>query len=305
MDWANPPTIQEVAIHSEVDKKQCRTIKNVKTMKTIKFLSLAALALTFAACSNDNDNALVQQSALQVAKGKVTITAQLAPKGAATRAVSDKGDGNITVDWAVDEHLAILYIKDEINYEADATITAVDGTTGEATITFSVEEGTLDDTACTIVYPKSAAKDNHTGVKDAATLLGAQDGTLNDNLDVRVGAGTIKVTTPSLSVTTQPEAQFAIMKLTLANDAKNLSIMADDITIAGATLASAGTIFTVAVPAVSSKTVTIVANDESNNCYYYSKAGVTIAAGKYYQSSPTMTELGTESSADVYKITAT
>ena len=274
-------------------------------MKTIKFLSLAALALTFAACSNDNDNALVQQPALQVVKGKVTITAQLAPKGAATRAVSDKDDGNITVDWAVNEHLAILYIKDEINYEADATITAVDGTTGEATITFSVEEGTLDNTACTIVYPKSAAKDNHTGVKNAATLLGAQDGTLNDNLDVRVGAGTIKVTTPSLSVTTQPEAQFAIMKLTLADDAKNLSIMADDITIAGATLASAGTEFTVAVPAVSSKTVTIVANDESNNCYYYSKAGVTIAAGKYYQSSPTMTTLGTESSADVYKITAT
>ena len=81
--------------------------------------------------------------------------------------------------------------------------------------------------------------------------------------------------------------------------------MANDITIAGATLGTEGKEFTVAVPAVTSKTVTIVANDESNNCYYYSKTGVTIAAGKYYQSSPTMTALGTESSADVYKITAT
>ena len=83
-------------------------------MKTIKFLSLAALALTFAACSNDNDNALVQQPALQVAKGEgITITATLAPKdaGAATRAVSEgtgDDDGNIVASWAVNEHLAIL-----------------------------------------------------------------------------------------------------------------------------------------------------------------------------------------------------
>ena len=189
-------------------------------------------------------------------------------------------------------------------YVADATITAVDGD-GAATITFTVEDGTPDNTACTLVYPYSAAKDDHTGVKDAATLLAAQDGTLSANLDVRVGEGTIYTTTPGLTVTTQPAAQFAIWKLTLANDAKNLCIMADNITIAGATLGTEGKEFTVAVPKVSSKTVTIVANDASNNCYYYSKTGVSLAVGRYYQSSPTMTALGTESSADEYKITGT
>ena len=263
---------------------------------------MAALALMTAACSNDDNDLTTQQP--QKAEG-ITITAQLAPKtiGTTTRAVSE-GTNKIVSEWAENEHVAVLYEVSSTKYMADATITAVDGS-GTATITFNVEDGTPDDTPCTLVYPLSAAKDDHTGVKDAATLLAAQDGTLNANLDVRVGEGTIYTTTPGLTVTTQPAAQFAIWKLTLANDAKNLCIMADNITIAGATLGTEGTEFYVAVPAVSSQTVTIVANDASNNCYYFSKAGVSLVAGRYYQSSPTMTTLGTESSADVYKITGT
>ena len=71
---------------------------------------MAALALMTAACSND-DNDFAQQP--QKAEG-ITITAQLAPKtnGAATRAVADNGDNKLTVTWAVDEHIAILYTKD-------------------------------------------------------------------------------------------------------------------------------------------------------------------------------------------------
>ena len=238
-----------------------------------------------------------------------TITAQLAAKLAYTGGeiadFTDATDDLTTMTWAVGEHIAILYEVSGTKKVADAEITAVDGTTGAATITFTVEDGTPDNTACTLVYPYSAAKDDHTGVKDAATLLAAQDGTLNANLDVRVGEGTIYTTTPGLTVTSQPAAQFAIWKLTLANNAKNLCIMADDITIAGATLGTAGTEFYVAVPEVSSKTVTIVANDASNNCYYYSKAGVSLAAGRYYQSSPSMTALDEDNSKPLYKITAT
>ena len=238
-----------------------------------------------------------------------TITAQLAAKLAYTGGeiadFTDATDDLTTMTWAVGEHIAILYEVSGTKKVADAEITAVDGTTGAATIQFTVEEGTPDNTTCTLVYPYDAAKDDHTGVKDAATLLAAQDGTLSANLDVRVGEGTIQTTTPGLTVTTQPAAQFAIWKLTLTNEAKNLCIMADNITIAGATLASEGTEFYVAVPAVSSKTVTIVANDASNNCYYYSKAGVSLAAGTYYQSSPTMTALDEDNSKPLYKITGT
>ena len=263
---------------------------------------MAALSLLMAACSND-DNEVAKQQAEQPDNNMITITAQLAPKSsnAKTRAVTDDGT-NIVVDWAVDEHLAILYEVSSTKYAADARVTAVDGS-GNATIEFNVEGGTADNTACTIVYPLSAAKDDHSGVKDAVTLLGTQDGTLNANLDVRVGAGTIQTSTPGLDVTTQPAAQFAIWKLTLNQTAKDLYITADGVLIASAIRSSAGTEFYVAVPAVDSKTVAVVANDESNNCYYFSKAGVTIVASKYYQSSPTMTALGTESSADVYKMT--
>ena len=239
-------------------------------MKATKIFMMAALALMMTACSNDDNDLTTQQP--QKAEG-ITITAQLAPKtnGATTRAVEDKTT-YIETKWAVNEHIAILYSKDG-NQMADAEITAVDGS-GAATITFTVEAGTPDNTACTLVYPLSAAKDDHTGVKDAATLLAAQNGMLNANLDVRVGEGTIQTTTPGLTVTTQPEAQFAIWKLTLNNSAKDLYITADGVLIAGATRSSAGTEFYVAVPAVDSKTVAVVATDGSSNCWSYSKDDV-------------------------------
>ena len=106
-------------------------------MKTTKLFFMAALALMTAACSNDDNDLTTQQP--QKAEG-ITITAQLAPKtsGATTRAVSD-GTDKIVAEWAVNEHIAILYTKDATKYAADATITAVDGS-GTATITFTVEE---------------------------------------------------------------------------------------------------------------------------------------------------------------------
>lgn len=205
-------------------------------MKTTQFFFMAALALTFAACSNE-DNDLTQQTDGQPADNMITITAQLAPKsgGAQTRAVADKGDNKITVDWAVNEHLAILYEVNSTKYLADATITAVDGS-GTATIEFDINGSTPANTDCTIVYPLSAAKDDKSGVKDYATLLAAQDGTLNANLDVRVGAGKI---VPGLNVTTQPAAQFAIFKLAMKDidgtaDVSTTSVAISDQT--GATL---------------------------------------------------------------------
>lgn len=271
-------------------------------MKTTKLFFMAALALMTAACSNDDNDLTTQQP--QKAEG-ITITAQLAPKtsGATTRAVEDKTT-YIEAKWAVNEHIAVLYEVSGTKYAADAEITAVDGS-GTATITFTVEGGTPNDTPCTLVYPYDAAKDDHTGVKDAATLLAAQDGTLSANLDVRVGAGTIQTTTPGLTVTTQPAAQFAIWKLKLDQTAKDLYITAGGEFLAGATLASEGTEFTVAVPSVSSKTVAVVATDGSSDCWSYSKDGVSLATGNYYQSNVAMTALDEDNSKPLYKITGT
>ena len=250
---------------------------------------MAALALMTAACSNDDNDLTTPQP--QKAEG-ITITAQLAPKtnGATTRAVSDGGNKIISA-WAENEHIAILYEVSSTKYVADATITAVDGS-GTATITFTVDGGTPDNTACTLVYPYSAAKDDHSGVKDAATLLAAQDGTLNANLDVRVGAGTIQTTTPGLDVTTQPEAQFAIFKFTLSGpsiDATHPLVIKDNAsntTITTVTPASTATSVFVAMPAAASKAYKFVVITADNK---YIKSGTaTIEAGKYYQTPLTL-----------------
>ena len=255
---------------------------------------MAALALTFAACSNDDNDLTTQQP--QKAEG-ITITAQLAPKtsGAATRAVSDKTT-YIEAKWAVDEHIAILYTVGSTKKVADAEITAVDGS-GAATIEFTVEASTPDNTTCTLVYPYSAANDEHTGVKDAATLLAAQDGTLSANLDVRVGEGKIQTTAPGLTVTTQPEAQFAIFKFTtqsktdLSSSLQNTDVTKLTVTIGAQdyviTPASATSTLYAALPAVSGQTVSFTATDGSN-LYAASKAGVSFDAAKYYQSTVKM-----------------
>ena len=255
---------------------------------------MAALALMTAACSNDDNDLTTPQP--QKAEG-ITITAQLAPKtsGATTRAVSDGGN-KIMSDWAENEHIAVLYEVGGTKKVADATITAVDGDDYSATIEFTVEAGTPDNTVCTLVYPLSAAKDDHTGVKDAATLLAAQNGTLNANLDVRVGAGTIQTTTPGLTVTTQPAAQFAIFKFTVKNADGSATIDVKPLTITIGSQdyvidpASATSELFVALPPISSQAVTFTATGSDSKTYTASKASVTFAAGKYYQSNIKLTE---------------
>ena len=258
-----------------------------KTMK--KVFGIAALLLALAAC-NKVETEITPVEQPSDSKG-ITITATLAPKTADTKAVADNGDNKITVTWAENEHIAILYDKDGAQV-ADATITAVDGTTGAATISFTVVSGTADNTACTLVYPYSAAKDDKSGVKDAATLLSAQDGTLNANLDVRVGAGTIRTTTPGLDVTTQPAAQFAIFKFTLSGpsiDATHPLVIKDNAsntTITTVTPASTATSVFVAMPAAASKAYKFVVITADNK---YIKSGTaTIEAGKYYQTPLTL-----------------
>ena len=256
-------------------------------MKTTKLFFMAALALMTAACSNDENDLTAPQP--QKAEG-ITITAQLAPKtsGTTTRAVSDGGN-KIESVWAENEHIAVLYEVSSTKYVADATITAVDGS-GTATIEFTVESGTADNTECTLVYPLSAAKTDKTGVKDAATLLASQNGTLNANLDVRVGAGKIQITTPSLDVTTQPAAQFAIFKFTTKDMAGSSTVNVKSLTITvGAdsyviTPSTATSTLYAALPATTSGTITFNATDGDSKKHFFSKNGVTIEKGKFYQS---------------------
>ena len=251
----------------------------------MKFLSLAALALTFAACSS-NDDELTQLPAEQPANNNmITVTAKLAPKSgsAQTRAVSDDGT-NIVVDWAANEHIAILYTVGSDKKVADAEITSVNE--GVATITFAVDGSTVDGTACQIVYPLSAAMADNSGVKAYADMLAAQDGVLDGDLDVRVGAGTIQTSTPSLTVTTQPEAQFAIFKFTLSGqsiDATHPLVIkkGENEVVTTVTPASSTTSVYVAMPPAASSSYRFIVTTDNNK---YIKSGTAaITAGKYYQ----------------------
>lgn len=266
-------------------------------MKTIKNLTIAALALLIASCSKDNN----EMSTLQLAKTEgITITAQLAPKdGGTTRAVSDQGT-YIKAEWAKNEHIAILYEVSSTKKVADAEITAVDGTTGVATITFTVDGSTANNTACTLVYPLSAAKNDNSGVKDYATLFSTQNGALSANLDIRVGAGTIQTASPSLTVTTQPAAQYSIFKMTLKDIAGTADKSASEFIVRNSsnniittvTPTSATNELYVALPALETGTYWFSATVSSQP--YIAKATVSTAttAGNYYQSTVRMATLG-------------
>ena len=256
-----------------------------------KAFGMIALLLALAAC-NKAETDIPTEKPEAGATGKadgITITATLAPKSFGTKAVSE-GTNTIVSTWAQDEKIAVLYEVNEKKYAAEAKVVAVDGETGAATISFSVASGTADNTPCTLVYPASAAKDDHTGVKDAATLLAAQDGTLNASLDVRVGAGTIQTTTPSLTVTTQPAPQFAIFKFTTKNADGSATIDVRPLTIIiGAqnfviTPASATSTLYAALPAIFSEAVGFSATGSDTKTYEAAYPGISFTAGYFYLS---------------------
>lgn len=256
-------------------------------MKTTKIFLMAALALTFAACSNEDNDLTPQQTAEQPADNMITITAQLAPKSgsALTRAVADNDDNKITVTWAVDETLKIISAN---GHNATATITAVDGTTGAATISFTIDAAAKGQN-CTIIYPADAAVTESAG-EYTANPITAQDGTLKAALDVRIGKGTITdKTTPTLNVTTEPEAQFAIFKFAVKNLDASATI---DVTPLGIKIGSQNYTITptsatstlyAALPATSSEHVVFSATGSDSKYYTFAKKDITFSAGNFYQ----------------------
>ena len=122
-------------------------------MKTTKFFFMAALALTFAACSND-DNDIALQPAEQAANGEITITATVSSdEGATNRALSIDGS-NIASTWKLTDQFAILFNDGTNDVKRTATVSSI--TVSSVTITFTIPESLANNTACTIVYPASA-----------------------------------------------------------------------------------------------------------------------------------------------------
>ena len=273
-------------------------------MKTTKFFFMAALALTFVACSNED---LTKQPVEQPAKADgIPFTATISVGESGTmRALTENGT-KLEATWAVDEEVALIHngVKDVM------TVESVSG--GAATISGTITGSPTDGDPVTIIYPATAADGTTGNVK--SDLLYSQEGTLAavaSKYDVRKGTGNLKVVseTASLDGNVSLTNQFAIWKLTLNHSAKYLYITAkisvshSCALIAGAIRATAGTEFYVAVPAVSSPFISVVATD-GTDCWYYTKRPASpLSAGNYYQSAPTMTEVGTSDHELVYKKT--
>ena len=252
-------------------------------MKATKIFMMAALALAFAACSNNDDNDFAQQPTAQPANGEITITATLdANDGASTRALGIDGD-NIASTWKTTDEFAILYNNGTEDTKSIATVDKIDGTT--VTITFTVSSSLANNTACTIVYPASAANAAKTGA-DVATALATQDGTIGNCPEVRVGTATIDKDNHNLTNVTKLTAQNAIFKFTLSGqsiDATHPLVIkkGENEVVTTVTPASSTTSVYVAMPAAANSTYKFIVKTDDNK---YIKSGTAaITAGKYYQ----------------------
>ena len=256
-----------------------------------KILTTAALALMMTACSNDYNEAALQPGAGH----EITVTATIDAGGRAlTRAVAES-ETTITSSLKADEQIAVLFSDGTTNLVRTATVKSVaDGT---ATIEFTIPSSLANNTACTLVYPATAAKADNTDVKTYAELFATQTGVLSDDLDVRRGTATILNDgfTASLSDATKLAAQNAIVKFSLSYGSDAIAATqfqvkdgSDNVltTVTPAATGGASDLYVAMAPA--SDAAFRFEATEGDFDYTYEKTGVTLAAGTYYQSPITM-----------------
>ena len=259
-------------------------------MKTFKLFSMAAVALMMAACSSE-DIMTQQEPAKQ--GGLVHFTATLAAptdgvmRTAYTEVTSGTDAGTIKVAWEVGDEILVMN-KVDPNKRGTVTVKTVNSD-GSATIEgVSSDFGNNGETVG-LAYPSELDIWKDKGI--------TQDGTLSyisDNMDVRVGFGTLKVDGEEVTLESDVNMQsgIAIWKLTLQNNdatpaalsASQVSIkVGDQIEVSTATLTTATSTVYLALQPFAGKDITINAIT-ADGYHTYSKTGVTLEAGKYYQS---------------------
>lgn len=257
-------------------------------MKKAIIYSIAAVATMMAACTSDETS--TQQTA---PKGEGIPFSATITTGSLTRALTEATDGK-TIDaaWADGEQVALIY-GDQVDV---MDVTKNDD--GTATIGGNLTTTPDDGSAVTVVYPASAVDATTKAVK--ADLLTAQDGllaTIASKLDLRQSSGaTFKVAAQhaSLNGTVALATQLAIVKFSL-QDAKGEAVSATSLVITDGndgmttvTPSAATSDFYVAMrPSIDLYYyfTAIVGTDS----YTYTKTGVTLAKGTYYQSPLKMT----------------
>jgi len=261
--------------------KRMEDIIMKKFFKDNYSLAVALMAATtFAACSGSDDiiDDNMQQSTVQKTY-TLTVTAS---KGgdAMTRALSLDGS-TLNATWTAGDEVAV--------YKGETSLGTL---TAQAAGTNTTLTGTLTgDIAVSDVLTLKFLSPDYDG----------QDGTL-DYIATHCDYATADVEVASVAddvITTSTDADFqnqqAIVKFTLKNTDGSA-----DLSASGLNLSVGGTLFTVtpagatsdfyiAVPAVSSQTVALVATVGSST-YDFAKTSVTFANGNYYRINVRMSE---------------
>jgi len=277
-------------------------------MKTFRLFSMAAVALLMAACSNSDDFD-VQKPAETAGVFHFEATIAAPNADASTRTVYTEDGTTINVKWEVGDKIALVHngVVDE------AEVKTVDDVTGKATIEADITGNPSDNDDVTLAYPANAVvsatpydtfpftpnPDIFDNVKND------QDGTLTyiqNNLDLRMGSGKLAVSGSDVSLkgSVSVPSLICIWKLTLQDNASTplsatkLTFKNNDDTQAGATSTAKSVYYLCVVPSFipdASGTFSFEATVGSDT-YTYSKSGVSLAAGKYYQSTVKMADMG-------------
>jgi len=261
-----------------------------KFKQAFRLLSMAALAILMAACSDDN-NSVGQPTE---ARG-IPFTATLSNGGSATRALSEDGS-NINAEWAVDEQVAMVYQVGTETKVTPATVTEVNE--GTASISATLDENVTTGTDVTLIYPYSAVNTSGENIgkvkNDVFENQGGTVASISATCDLRQGEGKITLSTgfATLKDNVTMASQIAIWKLSLKRGDDALSASKLDVYFGGMTASAAITggtsSYFLAVPAGSTG-LTILATN-SDGTYIYNKASVTLKASKYYQNNVTLTK---------------
>ena len=275
-------------------------------MKINRLFSIAAATMMMVACSSE-DTALKNTPA---AGPQMQFTATIAAPGSGattrteyTEVTTGEAAGTINVAWKENDKIALVHngVKDV------ATVKTVNAN-GSATIEGIITGSPKDEDPIQLFYPaalvKSVTNDGPVFDNDLWGRISTQDGTLKyiqDNLDFRSAKGQLSVneTSATLKEAATMNSMHAIWKLTLQNDAetpaalsaKQVSVqLTADVPILRARTAELTTpisSFYLAMEPFTEAPITIEATVEDDT-YKYEKKSVSIASGKYYQSTVTM-----------------
>ena len=288
-------------------------------MKINRLFTIAAATLMMVACSSE-ETALNNTPAAG-SQMKFTATIAAPNSGATTRTeytevTTGEAAGTINVAWKVGDEIALIHngVKDV------ATVKAVNAD-GSATIIGNVTNVKNGDDV-EVCYPAALwdwYEEAEGAIRNAEFVANiiAQDGTLKyiqDNLDVRMGEGELKVDGDkvTLNADVKLESQIAIWKLTLQDDAETPAALSatqvilkvDDpaATIARTTedLSKTSTVY-LALDMINEEDLTIEAT-VGEDTYVYTQNGVILEHGNYYQSTVTMTKKA--GGVDLSKLTA-